>query len=202
MGRMQRRLLCLHKYRNYYIKRYLNKLSLWKLSGWTYWKFFPCWLVGLDVVWPHHSFFPYHLSCILLATLRRYIPRFLGQGLSGSVNLMSYSIEWEYIYQRLVTLTTMLLKGPVKAGENGSAVPVKRKQRPQASPGPRPGGAPNASWFIAAVNPLPVMPQAICPKKKYQSTVISDERSSYHHLEIHNRSIRWRMQNQSFLGDR
>ena len=56
---------------------------------------------------------------------------------------MFYSNAWEYnIYQRFVTLTTMLWKGPVKAGEYGSAVPVKRKQRPQASPGPRPGGDP------------------------------------------------------------
>ena len=56
---------------------------------------------------------------------------------------MFYSNAWEYnIHQRFVTLTTMLWKGPVKAGEYGSAVPVKRKQRPQASPGPRPGGDP------------------------------------------------------------
>jgi len=70
-----------------------------------------------------------------------------------------------HIYQRSVTMTTMLWKGPVKAGEYGSAVPVKEKQRPQASPGPRPGGAPKASWFIAAVNPLPVFPQAIVKNK-------------------------------------
>ena len=75
------------------------------------------------------------------------------------------------IYQRSVTLTTMVLKGPVKAGENGSVVPVKEKQRPQASPGPRPGGAPKASWFIAAVNPLPVSPQAIFHNKLVYSLV-------------------------------
>ena len=67
----------------------------------------------------------------------------------------------------------MLLKGPVKDGEYGSAVPVKLKQRPQASPGPRPVGAPKASWFIAAVNPYPVMPQAtIVKKQKKKNSVI------------------------------
>jgi hypothetical protein len=40
-----------------------------------------------------------------------------------------------------------------------------------------PGGEPKASWFIAAVNPLPgEMPQAICQKKqnhiKNQSSIV------------------------------
>ena len=45
----------------------------------AYWKGFPCWLFGLDVVWPHHSFYlsfkrrsPGYIS--------RDVPRFLGQG--------------------------------------------------------------------------------------------------------------------------
>ena len=51
--------------------------------------------------------------------------------------------------------------GPVKEGEYGSAVPVIEKQRPHASPAPAPGGAPKASWFIAAVYPLAATPQAV-----------------------------------------
>jgi len=54
----------------------------------------------------------------------------------------------------------MVWKGPVNAGENGSAVPVIAKQRPQASPAPDPGREPNANWFIAAVKPLADFPQA------------------------------------------
>ena len=45
----------------------------------------------------------------------------------------------------------ILLKGPVNPGEYGSALAVKAKQRPQASPGPRPGADPKANWLIAAV---------------------------------------------------
>ena len=41
--------------------------------------------------------------------------------------------------------------GPEYAGEYGSAVPVSAKQRPQASPGPRPGADPNESWETAAL---------------------------------------------------
>ena len=45
----------------------------------AYWKASPCWLVGLDVVWPHHSFY---LSFKRRSTsyISRDIPRFLGQG--------------------------------------------------------------------------------------------------------------------------
>ena len=63
-------------------------------------------------------------------------------------------------HHRSVSLTTMELNGPGKDGENGSEVPVMAKQRPQASPAPRPGAAPKASWFIAAVKPDAVFPQA------------------------------------------
>lgn len=59
-----------------------------------------------------------------------------------------------------MTLTTIELNGPEKDGENGSAVPVIAKQRPHASPAPAPGAAPNASWFMAAVNPEADFPQA------------------------------------------
>lgn len=34
------------------------------------------------------------------------------------------------------------------------------KQRPHASPAPRPGDEPNVNWFTAAVNPLAAFPQA------------------------------------------
>ena len=54
----------------------------------------------------------------------------------------------------------MVLKGPVNAGEYGSAVPVIAKHLPQASPAPSPPGAPKANWFIAAVYPFPTFPQA------------------------------------------
>jgi hypothetical protein len=46
-------------------------------------------------------------------------------------------------------------------------VPVSAKQRPHASPGPPPGIAPNASWFNAAVNPLPPIPQAMDGQSVY-----------------------------------
>lgn len=45
-------------------------------------------------------------------------------------------------------------------GEYGSAVPVSAKQRPQASPAPRPEADPKASWEMAAVKPEAGMPQA------------------------------------------
>jgi len=61
----------------------------------------------------------------------------------------------------------ILEKGPVYAGEYGSAFPVKAKQRPQASPGPVPGVDPNASWLIAAVKPLAAFPQAGLPHPEY-----------------------------------
>jgi len=63
-------------------------------------------------------------------------------------------------HHKSVTLTTMEWKGPGKDGENGSDVPVTTKQRPQASPAPRPGAAPKESWFIAAVKPDAAFPQA------------------------------------------
>ena len=78
---------------------------------------------------------------------------------------MSYFHCMEYIYQRLFTLTTMVWKGPVNPGEYGSPVPVKEKQRPQASPGPPPCSAPKAYWFIAAENPFTATPQAMIVKK-------------------------------------
>lgn len=55
----------------------------------------------------------------------------------------------------------MVWNGPVKAGEKGSDCPVRAKQRPQASPAPSPGADPKDNWFMAAVKPLPVLPQAI-----------------------------------------
>ena len=56
-------------------------------------------------------------------------------------------------------------KGPLYPGEYGSPVPVTEKQRPQASPGPPPCGAPKASWFIAAEYPFTCTPQANLSKK-------------------------------------
>lgn len=58
------------------------------------------------------------------------------------------------------TFTTIELNGPVYAGEYGSAAPVRAKHLPQASPAPRPGTEPKASWLMAAVNPVAVTPQA------------------------------------------
>ena len=63
--------------------------------------------------------------------------------------------------QRSVTLTTMVLNGPVNAGEYGSAVAVTAKQRPHASPAPSPGADPKESWLIAAVKPLAATPHAV-----------------------------------------
>ena len=80
----------------------------------TYWTGSLCWLLGLLVDCPHHSWLP----------------------ATG---------------QRSVTLTMIVLNGPVNAGEYGSAFAVMAKQRPHASPGPRPGNDPNASWLTAAV---------------------------------------------------
>lgn len=56
--------------------------------------------------------------------------------------------------------TTLWPNGPVYEGEYGSAVPVRAKQRPQASPAPRPEADPKASWEMAAVKPEAGMPQA------------------------------------------
>lgn len=70
-------------------------------------------------------------------------------------------------HHKSVILTTMEWKGPEKDGENGSDVPVTMKQRPQASPAPRPGAAPKESWFIAAVKPDAVFPQAGWPQPLY-----------------------------------
>src|SRR6266702_409651 len=62
--------------------------------------------------------------------------------------------------QRLLTFKTMVLNGPVKPAEYGSAVAVTLKQRPHASPGPRPGSEPKASWLIPAVKPVVVLQHA------------------------------------------
>ena len=62
--------------------------------------------------------------------------------------------------QRSVTFTTTVLKGPVYDGEYGSALAVSAKQRPQASPAPRPGPEPKANCEMAAVKPLADIPQA------------------------------------------
>lgn len=59
-----------------------------------------------------------------------------------------------------VTFTIIVLNGPVKAGEYGSALAVNEKQRPHASPAPSPGAEPNASWLMAAVYPDAALPQA------------------------------------------
>jgi hypothetical protein len=61
----------------------------------------------------------------------------------------------------------MVWKGPVNEGEKGSEVAVIEKQRPQASPAPRPGPEPNINWFTAAVKPDAVFPQAGEPQPEY-----------------------------------
>jgi hypothetical protein len=71
---------------------------------------------------------------------------------------------------RSVTLTTIEWYGPPYDGEYGSDVPVSAKQRPQASPAPRPLAEPKESWLIAAENPLAASPHAMTYCQRVNNT--------------------------------
>lgn len=61
-----------------------------------------------------------------------------------------------------VTFTTTLFpNGPVYEGAYGSALAVRAKHRPQASPAPTLGEEPKASCIMAAVYPEAATPQAL-----------------------------------------
>lgn len=80
----------------------------------------------------------------------------------------------------------IVLNGPVKAGEYGSALAVNEKQRPHASPAPRPGAEPNASWLMAAVYPDAALPQAILlwtRKDAKSDSLCTERRRKWAYLE-------------------
>ena len=56
-------------------------------------------------------------------------------------------------------------------------MPVRAKQRPQASPAPEPGAEPNDSWLMAAVKPEADLPHAEIEK-------VSREHSDYMELDV------------------